>query len=404
MTTRITQTQIVNNLQTLIDNQYSSLSTLQEQASTGKRILKPSDAPQDVGADLQARSALASISQYKANIQDGTGFMGATDTALGSVNTVLQRMRELAVEGSSDTLTSSERPFLNAEIEQLTRQLITIVDTQYKGDYIFGGTQTKVSPLDLKSSTCASAADYSKLSMAYFNAAGQTVPATVQMKNGFDGSPITNILPGTFSLAVGGTTYKENTDYTVNYSTGAITILNPALAVDTSPGTTNYASGQFAISFDYAQRGKDVYGQTVSTNGRITRQIDDGVSEPINISADQILQDPSNGSDMLATAISLGQDLLQNNITGIGNAITRIDAVAQTIHSVQDQNGARINLFQNALSRNQDENTNTTTTKSNLEDADMTKVLTDYSNAQNVFNASLKSGAMMIQESLVNFL
>jgi flagellar hook-associated protein 3 FlgL len=401
---RITTNQIIRNMQTIINDRYADLADLQETSATGKRLRKPSDQPQDVANDLKLKTTLAGLSQYNKNLDDGLGFMKTTDTSMSGMNDLLQRMRELAVRGSSDTITSTERVYFNSEVEQLSRQLIALVNTQFKGDYIFGGTQTKISPLELKSSRSVTADDYAKLNMAYYNAAGAAVPATVQLFNGFDNSPITNVIPGSFDLKVGGTSYTEGTDYTIDYKNGTITILNPALAVDATPGTANYAAGQFAISFDYLAKGKDVFGATVSNQGAIQRQAEDGISMQINISADEFMNNPAAGSDMLGTLIGLGADLLKNNRDGVASAIDGIDRIMKTIHSVQAKNGSRINRFDATQSRNADQTTNGTDLQSKLEDAEMASTITDYMNAQNVYTAALTTAAGIMQQSLVNFL
>ena len=401
---RITANQIVRNMQNIINDRYANLADLQEQSATGKRLRKPSDQPQDVANDLKLKTNLAGLSQYNKNIDDGRGFMSTTDTAMSGMNDLLQRMRELAVESSTDTITSTERVYFNSEVEQLSRQLVALINTQFKGDYIFGGTQTKISPLEIKSSRADTTDDYAKLNMAYYNAAGAAVPATVQLFNGFDRSPATNIIPGSFDLKAGTTSYSEGTDYTIDYKNGTITILNPALAVDTTPGTANYAPGQFDISFDYLAKGKDVFGATVSNRGTIERQVENGISMPINISADELMNNPAEGSDMLGTVIDLGEDLLKNNRDGISSAIDGIDRIMKTINSAQAKNGARINRFDTTQSRNADQTTNSTDLQSKLEDAEMTSTITNYMNAQNVYDAALKSAAGMIQQSLVNFL
>jgi flagellar hook-associated protein 3 FlgL len=401
---RITTNQIIRNLQRQINDRYYDLSRLQEQTSTGKRLLKPSDQPLDVGNALKMRDSLAGLSQFKANMQDGLGFMSSTDTAMTSMNDLLQRMRELAVEGSTDTITSDERVYINSEVQQLSRQLVAFINTQYKGDFIFNGTQTKIPPLELKSSAGNTADDYAKLNMAYFNAAGVPVPATVQLMSGFDNAAITDIIPGSFSLSIAGTAYRENVDYTMDYKNGTITVINPTLAVNVSPGTANYSLGQAAISFDYLAKGKDVYGATVSNHGQIARQIDENVTAPINISADEFMNDPTTGADMIGTIISMGQDLLQNNRDGIANALDRIDTVFNALHSARGKNGARVNRFEATQTRNDGQTTNDTQVQSNLEDAEMAKTITDYMNMQNVYNAALKSAAGVIQQSLVNFL
>jgi flagellar hook-associated protein 3 FlgL len=401
---RITANQIIKNMVYVINDRFFDMSRLQEQLSTGKRLLRPSDAPVDVANDLKLKTKLAEIAQFKSNIEDGLSYMNVTDTAMMSMTELLQRMRELSIEGSTDTMSVNERFYINKEVEQLFRQMIALVNTQYKDDYIFNGTETKVPPLVLQSSTVTTPDDYTNLRMAYYNAAGLPVPATVQLFNGFDDTPITNIIPGSFNLIVGTTAYQENTDYTIDYVNGTITVINPALAADVTPGTANYASDQFKISFDYLTTGRDIYGDTVSNRGQVLREIETGITMAINISGDEFLNDPTTGSNLLNTVITLGQDLLQDNRDGIAAAIDRIDNVFSAVLSAQSKNGARINRFDTTLRRNEGQFTTTTELQANLEDAEMTKTITDFMNTQNVYNAALKTAANVIQQSLVNFL
>ena len=78
--------------------------------------------------------------------------------------------------------------------------------------------------------------------------------------------------------------------------------------------------------------------------------------------------------------------------------------VLTAVLSAQAKNGARINRFDTTLQRNEGQFTYTTELQANLEDAEMTKTITDFMNTQNVYNAALKTAAGVIQQSLVNFL
>lgn len=402
---RVTPNQIIKNMQYLLDNRYSDMSHLQEQIATGKRIMSPSDSPTDIGNDLNVTTTLDQLSQYKSNMNDSLGFMNVTDTSFTSMNTIMQRLRELAVSASTDTITTQERIYYNEEVQQLTKSMVALVNTQYNNDYVFGGTETKIAPLDIKSSSGDTADDYSNLNMAYYNAAGAAVPAAgVQLLNAFDNTPITDIMPGSFVLKNGATTYVEGTDYTVDYKAGTLTIINPALAVDVTPGTANYAAGQFDISFDYIAKGQDVYGDTVSNQGAINREIEKGVTTRINVSADEFMNNPSMGSDMIGTLINYGQQLLNNNTAGIGQCIDQLDKVSNAILAAQSENGARVNNIQTTTDKNATETIYSTDQQSTLEDTDMTTAITDYTNMQNVYNAALKSTATVIQQSLANFL
>ena len=388
----------------VINNRYSDLADLQEQLATGKRLRRPSDDPVDVANDLQLISRQKELSQHKKNIEDSTSYMLITETAMESLNTLMQRVRELAVQASSDTLSANEREYLNKEVEQLTRQAIALVNTKFKGDYVFGGQQTKVPPIVVENSSASTLEDYSNFGMAYYNAGGLPVGSTVQLFDGLSGSPRTDIIPGSFSLSVAGVTYRENTDYTIDYEAGTITILNPALALDVTPGGVNYDINQVQIEFDNITRGRDVYGQVVSNRGVIERDIESGISMPINIGMDEMTTDMESGNTLFGTLIRLGQALVQDDQPNVSQAIDEIDTVFSAILGAQSKNGARMNRLQTTLERNENQFTQVTSLQSQLEDAEMAETISQFMLTQNVYNAALQSTAKIIQPSLVNFL
>jgi flagellar hook-associated protein 3 FlgL len=401
---RITVKELNRQMLHVINNRNYDMSKLQEQIATGKRLLRPSDDPVDVANTLKLETKLKELTQYKKNINDGISFMNVTSTALDSMNTLMQRIRELSIQASSDTLSSTERVYINKESSQLLRQLVALTNTQYKGDYIFSGTNTKTAPYQIDQSACFTTNDYNTLKMSYFNAGGLPVGSSVQIFKAFDNSAVKNIIPDSFKLSVAGTNYVENIDYSVDYENGTLTILNPALALDVTPGNSNYAIGQVALQFDSVGTGKDIYGQAISTWGEISREIEEGTTMPINISADEVLRDPKTGYDMIGTMIRFGQNLLQNNRNGIENGIGEIDAVFNTMLSAQSKNGARINRFETTLDRNTSQFTSTSEIQSQLADTDLAEAYMNYSVTENVYNSALKTAAKIIQPSLVNFL
>lgn len=401
---RITTKELNRNMLHVINQRYSDLADLQEQLATGKRLRRPSDDPVDVSNDLQLKTRQRELLQHKKNIEDSISYMSITETSMDSTNTLLQRVRELSIQASSDTLSTKERVYLNKEVEQLTRQLVALINTQYKGDYVFGGQQTKLPPILMENSQADTLEDYDALRMAYFNAGGFPVGSTVQIFSGTTGNVITNILPGTFSLSVGGTDYVENTDYTIDYGAGTITIQNPALALDVTPGMPGYDINGVKMTFENLSRGRDIFGQIVSNRGIVERDIESGISMPINIGMDEMTTDPATGVSLFDTLVRFGQSLIQNDQPGISNAIDEIDSVFTTVLGAQSKNGSRMNRLQTTLERNENQFTQITSLQSELEDAEMAETVSKFMLTQNVYNAALQTTAKIIQPSLVNFL
>jgi flagellar hook-associated protein 3 FlgL len=395
-------------MQDILAGRYSDLAKVQEQMSTGKRILRPSDDPVGTANDLKLRTTTSLMEQHAKNISDGLGFMSVSDTAMVSMNSIFQRMRELAIQASNDTISPNERIYVQKEVDQLFRQIISLVNTNYKGDYVFGGTQNKIAPFPVESSLAGSPADYQKLRMSYFDGSATGVGVAVQIRNAFDNSAMTNILPGSFKLSNGATTYVEGSDYTIDYTNGAITPLVAALAADLSDGGAftgpNYQQGAFSLTFDRVGRGKDVFGTLVANSGDILREIEPGITMPINIPGDEVITNSMTGTNMITSMIRFSQNLIQNNRQGVSNAIDDIDNVLQAVLTSQTKNGARINRFETTQERNETQVSETYRLRSDLEDADLAETATQFSLMETVYNAALKSAALAIKPSLVDYL
>jgi flagellar hook-associated protein 3 FlgL len=406
---RITFNTVNRHMQYVIGNRYEDLAKIQEQLATGKRLLRPSDDPVDVANDLKLRSKMSQLNQFKRNIEDGLGYMGVTDTAMYSMNELMQRMRELAIQGASDTQSDKERLYLAQEVEQLLRQMVGLTNSEYKGDYIFGGTHTKITPFPIEKSEAKSAQDYTDLKMAYYDASGFPLGGTaVQIRNAFDTAPITNLIPGTFNLSVGGVKMQEDTDYSVDYVAGTITILaggpNTALLSANVLAPANYQVNNFKMTFEHISKGKDIFGDVVATDGDVLREIERGIQIPINVTGDQVLNDQATGTNLFNVIIDLGQSLIHNSRTGVEDSISALDISFKNLLAAQSTNGARVNRFELTIERNDLQNTETTRQQAALEDVDYAKATMDFSTLQNVYTAALKSAGTVLQQTLANFI
>jgi flagellar hook-associated protein 3 FlgL len=140
MTSRISDLSLSQNAIQHLQTSLSGIADLQNQASTGKKLTKPSDSPVDIGTSLQLRAALGRNAQLATNISDAEGWLGTTDTTLGQMNTQLQQVNTLvlqAVNGASD---QNARDAIANQIDQIRQSLIGLANTQYGNRPLFGGT------------------------------------------------------------------------------------------------------------------------------------------------------------------------------------------------------------------------------------------------------------------------
>ncbi|WP_029688952.1 flagellar hook-associated protein FlgL [Thermoanaerobacter sp. A7A] len=143
---RITDGMLITNFLNDYNNNLERLQKNQNMLSTGKRISRPSDDPVAVATSLRIRTDMTRNDAYTKNADDAKSWLDITDTALNQLGSLLQRTRELAVQGANGTLTQEDMQKIANEIEQLKAQMIQVGNTQYNGRYIFAGFKTTTQP------------------------------------------------------------------------------------------------------------------------------------------------------------------------------------------------------------------------------------------------------------------
>jgi len=144
---RISTLQAFNNGVTGIQRNYSNATRTQEQISTGNRILTPADDPVASVRLLQLEQQQSVLSQYNSNLTAAKNSLTQEEVTLNSVNTVLQRVRELAVQAGNGALDPQDRKSIAAELGEREDELLSLMNTRNaRGEYLFSGFQGKTQP------------------------------------------------------------------------------------------------------------------------------------------------------------------------------------------------------------------------------------------------------------------
>ena len=129
-----------NMLVTQTNQSQQVLNKLYEKLGTGKRINRASD---DASALAVAKELEKMSRGYKAagvNIGDAMSALNIADSSSQTITDMLQRMNELSVQASSDTLNASNRKALNGEFQQLKSEINRIAgSTQFNGQDLLSG-------------------------------------------------------------------------------------------------------------------------------------------------------------------------------------------------------------------------------------------------------------------------
>src|SRR4051812_13547919 len=94
-----------------------------EKLSSGLRINRASDDAAGLAISEKMRSQIRGLDMAERNALDGVSFVQTAEGALSSVHSMLQRMRELAVQAANDSNTTVDRDAIQQEINQLTNEV-----------------------------------------------------------------------------------------------------------------------------------------------------------------------------------------------------------------------------------------------------------------------------------------
>ncbi|MDE5054774.1 flagellin [Niallia taxi] len=112
-----------------------------EKLSSGQRINRAGDDAAGLAISEKMRGQIRGLDQASRNSQDGISLIQTAEGALNETHAILQRMRELAVQGGNDTNTSDDRTQIQTEIDQLTKEVDRIANTtEFNTQNLLGGS------------------------------------------------------------------------------------------------------------------------------------------------------------------------------------------------------------------------------------------------------------------------
>ena len=196
-------------------NSNAALDTAFERLSTGKRINSAVDdaAGLAIGKDLESR--VSGLNQAIRNVNDGISMVQIAEGALDEVTTILQRMRDLSVQASNGSLSSTERGYLDTEHSKLATALDTSLNAaKFNSVDLIGSSATS---LTIQSG--ADASETTSISIDGLTASGLSVAASnlnlagkqeIQAASGVTAAKITAEVAHAstaFSVEIEGTSY-----------------------------------------------------------------------------------------------------------------------------------------------------------------------------------------------------
>lgn len=409
---------------------------LQQQVSTGQRLLSPSDDPIAAAAVLDFSQSRAQQSQYANNIENARAVLLEEEQALGDAVRLLQDIKVLAVSAGNPALRNAERNSLATELQGRFEEFLGIANRKDgNGEFLFGGYKGGTQPFTLSASGTVSYHGDEGQRLVQIGAAqqvaisdpGSAVFLSVPEGNGhfvaaagggntgagvMDSSVVTNVQSwgdpandGNFEIRVHvnsgvsppATTYDiVDTVNNLSMLTGAAPAAGPhlrsyvpgtAITLKTQSGDTN------PVSFDF---GAEVSISGAPASGDVFSISPAGKQDAFGV-IDGLVDALRSGHDGTAPAIADFRNQLNSSLGGIDNAMDHL-------LTIRTASGIRLAALDGAQYAAEDAQLNHDRNLSRLRDLDYAQALSDLAQRQIQLEAAQKSYVQITTLRLFDFL
>ncbi len=407
-----------------VQQRQQDLVRLQQQISSGRRVLTPSDDPVAAATTLDLKQSQALNNQYHVNGDHAKSQLSEEEGALADITTLLQDVKTLAVYAGNASLTNTDRAILATELRSRYEELVAIANRgNGNGQYLFSGYQGATQPFaETGPGTVAYAGDGGERSIKIGPArtiaisdSGDAVFRSIKNGNGtFAAAPgATNagggiISPGSVTNPTSWNASANPRDFTIKFHVdGSVTppqttydivdnINNVSLLTGIAPAAGPYlrpyvAGGAISLTrqsppdtnpapFDFgaavAVDGVPADGDTFSVKASVNRDVFTTLHGLITA-----LQ--SGVSITLASAAAY-QNSLNASMSGLDNALDNVLKVRADI-------GARLKEVDTAQGVSEDLSLQYDNRLSGLQDLDYAKAISDLTLQQTQLEAAQKS-------------
>jgi flagellar hook-associated protein 3 FlgL len=151
----------VINLTAAVDQSASQEDTLTSELSSGLRVASLSDDPVAVAQSTLFGSSIAKDDSFVQTASGESSRLQVADSALGDVVTQVTSALSVAVSGNNGTMNASDLASVTQQLSGIRDQVLSLANTSYQGQYLFGGSQGSTPPFTLNTGTNPAVANYS---------------------------------------------------------------------------------------------------------------------------------------------------------------------------------------------------------------------------------------------------
>lgn len=376
-----------------------ALDRTQRQISSGRRLLTPSDDPIAASRALELREAISRLDQFDRNGNIATNRLAQEEQALGSVNNVLQRVRELALQANNATQSDESRALIAVEMRQRLDQLVQLANQQDgDGHYLFSGNLADTQPVTRAGST--------------FGYNGDDGQRFIQIGEGrvvADGDPGSAVF---FAIRDGNGVFSSSASAT-NTGTG---VVGPGSLADPTAWVADQYTVRFIDPGNYevldsaatvVASGSYQPGDTVAFNG-----IEFSISgQPA--AADEFTIAPSRNQDMFSSVERMiaaleagaGDDASRAALNNrVNSELQNIDQAIGNVLGIRTEVGARLASIETQLDSNSGYSLTHRETLASIEDLDYAEALSRMSLEITTLEAAQQTFVRTQGLSLFNYL
>ena len=349
-----------------------------EKLSSGLRINRAGDDAAGLSISEKLRGQIKGLAQAQRNSQDGVSLIQTAEGALNETHSILQRMRELAVQASNGTLTSNDQTAISTELTQLGAEIDRIGNTtQFNSKSLLdNGLNTTVSSSSGVLQGVVGASSGAVLSN--LNVTNATASHSFQ----FSGCTTTGALTLTDcstgvaqTITVAAITASTATNEVLNFSS-----LGVSMTLSGCSSTTTAAN----LVSDYI--GVSGTGKTIATGtsgGAVTFQIGSNYNQTMSVG---IADARSAAIGTTSTYSSLNNALTAFN-TAVGNGtagtaaqnlLQSVDQAVTDVSNVRSTLGAAQNRLEHTISNLGVAQENLTASESRIRDVDMAAEMVNF--------------------------
>jgi len=306
-----------------------------QKLSSGLRINSASDDAAGLSISEKLRAQIRGLAQAQRNSQDGITLIQTGEGALNETTSMLQRMRELAVQAANDTLSTSDRTSINTELQQLTSEINSIAGrTKFNGQGLLSGSMVTTQ------------SGGTAIAGAQFNTTGgNSSVRSVDVSGAQAGKTytLTSAAAGQLTLTRSGDNVAQTITLAAVAANGTQTLSFASLGVSITVSSDGGGKTAAGLATDLA-------GDTVITgagSAAANFQIGSNASDSVSVSFAKIDLSGTVGGDGkldgLATALSTF-----NTTQSVANAQSLITNIDNAIDAVNTQR-ANLGAYQNRL-------------------------------------------------------